>query len=241
MEIDNSHKYHFRGEVPKIVDGQPSRLARRDFPGKDRNEIYADIYCYLQDEIPRGPSSSAKQVPVLLCLLCRQKRKVSYTNSGNLDISNFLSHLKTKHPTELTIADQLKGGISDEKADGKFDPQPKLTAESFTLPKPETPNDIKSKVSDCIAQMIANHGSFPISLTEDVHFRSGVRAILGHFAPKVNIYFPTRKPIRNRIMKITQESELKEAELFRSIINKREIKLFAITNDSTTSLSKVHI
>ena len=54
LDIENSEKLHFRGDPPKISDdGMISRLARRDDPSKEKNELYADLYYHIKDELPR--------------------------------------------------------------------------------------------------------------------------------------------------------------------------------------------
>ena len=78
MDVDNSHKYHFRGELPKIVDGLPSRLARRDIPGKDRNKIYSDIYSVIYKmKYQEGPRRLQNQY-LFYVVYCVVKMMVSF-------------------------------------------------------------------------------------------------------------------------------------------------------------------
>jgi hypothetical protein len=222
-------KYHFRNEKPKLINGTLSKLARITISGKTQVEQYNDIYYKIKDLI-----TGHKTTPILHCLICGTQHKCSYNSNGQIQMSNFMQHIKQKHPYELTIDDQLR--LRDT-------PTNSLTIASWNKPQQQQPEEesasIKKKITETIAIMCASKGNIPINIVDNESFRDAIRSIICIFKPNQKLFFPSRWTITRKILYITDKADQEEREDFRNLMKKRKIPLFPITNDSTTSLAKI--
>ena len=111
--------FHYHGQIPKInpASGAPSKLARFIEDDKVNRKIkYVVLFCKYKVDIEGKP-----QVTCLCCL--KAFACLYYKNSEEFDLANLFRHLQSKHPEQLSPADQTitnAVGIAAMLAGGLF-------------------------------------------------------------------------------------------------------------------------
>jgi hypothetical protein len=146
-----------------------------------------------------------------------------YKNSEEFDLGNLFRHLQSKHPEQLSPADQtitnavdkppVKLGIGAMLAGGFSYVSGKVN--SITLQK--------KKVTTAIASMVAEKGSFPFKLVECPAFRAGVRAVVRLYVPDAIVPFGSRRSLRTRVAQIVTASAKHHREKFQKVLEKRSV------------------
>jgi hypothetical protein len=162
--------YHFQGQAPKInpATGHPTKLARFIEDDKvNRKDKYLDLFCKNKADIEGKPQ--------ITCLCCGKMIACFYYKSGdNYDMANFFRHIQSKHPEQLSPADQLS--VIVDKPSEKLGIAAMLVGQfSYSTNKAKSITLQKKKVTLAIANMVAQKGSFPFKMVEDPAFRAGVR------------------------------------------------------------------
>jgi hypothetical protein len=142
--------FHYHGQIPKInpASGAPSKLARFIEDDKVNRKIkYVDLFIKYKLDIADKP-----QVTCLCCL--KTFACLYYKNSEEFDLVNLFRHLQSKHPEQLSPADQtvidtvetppVKLGIAAMLAGGLT--FPKIKANKTT--------SLKKKVTTAIISII---------------------------------------------------------------------------------------
>lgn len=176
--------FHYRGEEPQELSSDNfSKLARRcSFAElkQSRKERYRDLYRRIGD---------VKGKPVIMCV-CGKTYSCAYNKncaapSDDIDIGNYFAHVKSVHPWELTAKDQGEAAaIANGPPKGTLLTPGAFTGTGFSSSAGKlTPTAVKKRVCHELASMIANKGSFPLSMVEDVAFREGLRRVVAYFSP----------------------------------------------------------
>ena len=97
--------FHYRMQAATLTaEGKTTKLARfiEGEAKMTQKEKYIDMYVVLKDD-NGDPTATLKCV-------CRQDIKCAFYKTGkkDLDFSNFMRHMKSTHPYELTPNDQSK-------------------------------------------------------------------------------------------------------------------------------------
>lgn len=229
------HKYHFRGESPRLLSaGVHTKLARRyeNVTITEENlhikEKYKDLFAELVQTGNPGKNTKRK------CMLCATTHK-----DVGVSISNFMKHVRNLHRAELTATDQEK--MADDTSLSINSPtQQSSFFQGSPSPSPFSSSSWTKKVTSLAFSSAIRHGAYPLSMVENSAVRHLVQEIVTGVVPKnIPLHFPSRRTVTRQVVDDLREEEVVHAKKIAALLTENECITIPITNDCSASKNSI--